>query len=106
MPWYYYVADFFAGAFLTNGIPHFVQGICGNKFQTPFASPPGVGESSALVNVLWGWLNFVVGGVLLLYFFPLPATPGYYVAPALGALIIAVWLGRHFAKVRTAPPHP
>jgi hypothetical protein len=41
-----------AGAFLANGVPHFVQGICGNKFQTPFARPRGVGESSALVNVI------------------------------------------------------
>ena len=46
MPWYDYLAHFFAGAFLANGVPHFVQGICGNKFQSPFASPPGVGESS------------------------------------------------------------
>ena len=55
MPWYDYVAHFFAGAFLANGVPHFVQGICGNKFQTPFASPRGVGKSSAIVNVIWGW---------------------------------------------------
>jgi hypothetical protein len=45
MAWYAYVAWFFAGAFLTNAIPHIVQGICGNKFQSPFATPPGIGES-------------------------------------------------------------
>jgi hypothetical protein len=33
-------AWFFAGAFLANSIPHTVQGICGSRFQTPFASPP------------------------------------------------------------------
>ena len=60
MLWYDYLAHFFAGAFLANGVPHFVQGICGNKFQTPFASPPGVGKSSAIVNVLWGLFNFAV----------------------------------------------
>ncbi|MGB6963179.1 MAG: hypothetical protein WBD83_03265 [Xanthobacteraceae bacterium] len=54
MPWYEYVAYFFAGAFLANSIPHFVQGVCGNKFQSPFASPSGIGESSAIVNVVWG----------------------------------------------------
>ncbi len=61
LPWYDYLAHFFAGAFIANGVPHFVQGICGNKFQTPFASPHGVGESSALVNVVWGWFNFWSG---------------------------------------------
>ena len=43
MPWYDYAAYFFAGAFLANSIPHFVQGVCGNQFQSPFASPPGRG---------------------------------------------------------------
>jgi hypothetical protein len=41
MAWYFYVAWLFAGAFLANAIPHTVQGICGNRFQAPFASPPG-----------------------------------------------------------------
>lgn len=53
MPWYVYLGWFFAGAFLANSIPHIVQGICGNRFQTPFASPPGVGKSSAVVNAIW-----------------------------------------------------
>src|SRR5258706_1682946 len=44
MAWYVYVAWLFAGAFLANAIPHTVQGICGNRFQTPFASPRGVGD--------------------------------------------------------------
>src|ERR1700720_1720054 len=61
---------FFAGAFLTNAIPHVVQGICGNRFQTPFASPRGVGESSAVVNVVWGFANLAIGGGLLHIFFP------------------------------------
>jgi hypothetical protein len=107
MPWYYYVACFFAGAFLANGVPHFVQGISGNKFQTPFASPPGVGESSAIVNVIWGWFNLLVGGVLLHYFFlPMPPSVEACVAGTLGALVSALWLAWHFGKVRTAAPHP
>ena len=65
VPWYYYLVHFFAGAFFANGVPHFVQGICGNKFQTPFATPRGVGESSAIVNVLWGFFNIVIGYVLV-----------------------------------------
>jgi len=27
MPWYFYLAWFFAGAFLTNSIPHLAQGL-------------------------------------------------------------------------------
>ncbi len=65
MAWYAYLAYLFAGVFLANGIPHFVNGISGKKFQTPFASPRGVGESSPLANVIWGGINFVVSYLLI-----------------------------------------
>jgi len=65
MRWYHYIAYFFGGAFLTNAIPHFVSGTTGHAFQTPFASPPGQGLSSAIVNVLWGFFNLVVGYLLV-----------------------------------------
>ena len=65
MPWYDYLACFFAGIFLANAVPHFVHGISGNRFPTPFAHPPGKGLSSAIVNVLWGLFNIVVGYMLL-----------------------------------------
>jgi hypothetical protein len=54
MPWYFYVLEFVSGLLLTNGVPHFVQGVCGNRFQSPFGYPPGIGESSPLSNTLWG----------------------------------------------------
>jgi hypothetical protein len=63
--WYAYLAHFFAGSFLANGVPHFVHGISGEAFQSPFASPPGVGLSSPLTNVLWGLLNFGIGYLLI-----------------------------------------
>ena len=107
MPWYGYLALFFAGAFLANGVPHFVQGICGNTFQTPFATPRGVGESSALVNVVWGWCNFIIGGALLHIFLPpLPPPPAVLLALALGMLGMAAYLSNHFGKVRSNAPHP
>jgi len=64
MIWYQYIACFFAGAFLANVVPHFVSGISGNKFPTPFAKPPGKGLSSATVNVAWALFNLIVGFLL------------------------------------------
>lgn len=64
MNWYNYIACFFAGAFLANAIPHFVKGICGDRFPSPFSHPPGKGLSSPIVNVLWALLNLVIGYVL------------------------------------------
>ena len=64
MHWYEPVACFFSGAFLANFIPHFVKGVCGDRFPTPFANPPGKGLSSPLVNTIWGLLNLLFGAVL------------------------------------------
>jgi hypothetical protein len=65
MRWYHYVAYFFGGAFLSNAVPHFVSGVTGHPFQSPFAHPPGEGLSSATVNVLWGCFNLVIGYLLV-----------------------------------------
>ena|ERR1035437_8940065 len=65
MKWYHYIAAFFAGAFLANVVPHFIHGISGDPFPTPFANPPGKGLSSPLVNVIWACFNLIVGFILL-----------------------------------------
>jgi hypothetical protein len=62
--WYDYIACFFAGMFLANVVPHFVHGISGDRFPTPFAHPRGKGLSSPTVNVVWGLLNLVCGYIL------------------------------------------
>lgn len=64
MNWYHYIACFFAGAFFANFVPHFVHGISGDGFPTPFAKPPGKGLSSPTVNVIWALANLVVGYLL------------------------------------------
>ncbi|MCA9840383.1 MAG: hypothetical protein KC422_25970 [Trueperaceae bacterium] len=95
-----YVAHFFAALFLVNGVPHFVQGVSGNRFQSPFAKPPGVGESSPESNVLWGSANFIVGSLLLnVVTFEL----GFNVHSLVflvGALAMAFFLARYFGRVR------
>ena len=53
MNWITCVSYFFGGAFLTNAIPHWVSGLMGHPFQSPFAKPPGEGLSSSTVNVIW-----------------------------------------------------
>ena len=102
MPWYFYLLQFVSGLFLSNGIPHFVQGISGHRFQTPFATPPGVGESSPLINALWGYANLAVGAILLWYFQPRGdgACLGWMLV-GLGILLMAVMLSTHFGKVRS-----
>jgi hypothetical protein len=65
MRWYHDIGYFFGGAFLVNAIPHFVSGVTGHPFQSPFATPPGEGLSPAWVNVLWGSANFIFAYLLL-----------------------------------------
>ncbi len=65
MKWYHYIACFFAGAFMVNMVPHFIHGVSGDVFPTPFATPPGRGPSSPTVNVFWGLLNFLIGYLLM-----------------------------------------
>lgn len=102
MAWYAYLAYFFAGIFLANGIPHFVHGIAGKKFPSPFASPPGVGESSPLVNVIWGLVNFFIGYVLIFgvgdFAFGLTLA---VLMVALGTLLASAALALYFQRVRS-----
>jgi hypothetical protein len=99
MEWIHYPSYFFGGAFLTNAVPHFVSGVMGRPFQSPFAKPPGEGLSSSTVNVLWGFLNLAVGYVLIcrVGIFDLRATDHVVVA-GLGALLLAVVTARMFGR--------
>ena len=86
------IIGFFAGAFAANGIPHFVKGITGQPHMTPFGQP-----SSPLTNVVWGWLNFVLAGMLWSSLDEPPEDIAY-VAAALGALVAAAILASYWAK--------
>jgi len=67
MKWYHYLMLFFGGAFLANSVPHFVSGVAGLPFPTPFANPPGKGLSSPVINVVWALFNLIVAHLLLGY---------------------------------------
>jgi hypothetical protein len=98
--WFHDIAYFFGGVFLANTIPHLVCGVSGSPFQSPFASPPGVGLSSATVNVLWGMFNLAVAYLLVVRVghFELRRTRHVAVL-GLGALLIALQLAQHFGKL-------
>lgn len=96
----HYMAYFLAGTLLANGVPHFVKGICGEKFETPIALWRGEKQSAPWVNVVWGWFNFAIGVALLHYFTPvrIPAPIEPCITAGLGALASAIYLARKFGK--------
>jgi hypothetical protein len=97
--WYHYLAYFFGGLFLTNAVPHFVNGVSGSPFQSPFATPPGEGLSPATTNVLWGFLNLVIGYLLVCRVgsFSLRKTL-HVLALGVGILAISLQLAHHFGR--------
>jgi len=99
MRWYHYIAYLVAGAFLANAIPHFVSGVSGSAFQSPFASPPGEGLSSSTVNVLWGFINLAIGYVLVcrVGVFDLRKT-SHVLVFGTGILIMSLMLARAFGR--------
>jgi hypothetical protein len=99
MEWVYYASYFFGGVFLANAVPHFVSGMMGRPFQSPFAKPPGQGLSSSTINVLWGLLNLVVAYVLLCRVgnFDLRST-AHVVVLGLGVLLISMIGARSFGR--------
>jgi hypothetical protein len=99
MTWLHLVSYFFGGIFLANAIPHFVSGMMGQPFQSPFAKPPGKGLSSSTVNVLWGFFNAVVGYLLVVCVgnFDLRSISDV-LALAVGTLLISLQSARHFGQ--------
>ena len=91
----HYVGAFFAGALFANTVPHFVKGICGDKFPTPFAKPPGKGLSSAPVNTVWALFNLAVG--LVLWHVSKPCSSyGLMAAFAVGFAGLGLQMSAHF----------
>ncbi|WP_317933513.1 hypothetical protein [Halioxenophilus sp. WMMB6] len=94
-----YLAHFIGAMFLVNAIPHTVFGVCGRPFQSPFASPPGVGLSSPVVNVLWGGINMVIGcGLLLLVGEFNPGQLADLAITLAGGWLAAFGLARYFGR--------
>ncbi len=99
MNWLWLLSYFFGGVFTENAIPHFVSGVMGRPFQTPFAKPPGKGLSSATVNVLWGFFNAVVAYLLVarVGLFQWRAA-SHILSFGLGVLLNSITSARHFGQ--------
>ncbi len=99
MVWLHDLSYLLGGAFLANGAPHFVSGVTGRPFQSPFAKPPGQGLSSSTVNVLWGFANFVIAYLLIARVgaFDLRA-PDQIAAAGAGVLLMGILAARLFGR--------
>jgi hypothetical protein len=99
MPWLDLASYFVGGLFLANAVPHFVSGVMGRPFQSPFAKRPGEGLSSSTVNVLRAYINTVVGYVLVFRVGDFESrNTGHIVALGLGTLLASLVLARQFGR--------
>jgi len=99
MDWVTEAVYFIGGAAFANAIPHFVSGMMGRPFQSPFAKPPGEGFSSSTVNVLWGFLNFVLAYFLICRVGNFDLRAPQDIGPAaLGILLMGVMMARRFGR--------
>jgi hypothetical protein len=81
------VLTFISGVLLFNAIPHLVRGICGDRHMTPFSR-----TSSAVTNVIWAWINIVIGGWLLMSVTAFNPAAGKVASFAAGAFILSLFL--------------
>jgi hypothetical protein len=99
MNWLHDVSYLFGGAFLANAVPHFVSGMMGQPFQSPFAKPPGEGLSSSTVNVLWGFANCSIAYLLIARVGRFDLREADHVsAVGAGVLLMGVMAARSFGR--------
>ena len=98
MEWYQYLACFWAGVFLTNVVPHFVHGVSGNKFPTPWAKPSGTGLSSPTSNVIWALINGVSGYILFRVSKMDNDHPLSVIVFFAGIVFMSIYVSKHFQK--------
>lgn len=102
MLWFHSLAYFFAGAFSANFVPHFVSGVLGRTFPTPFASPPFRGPSSARVNVLYALFNLAVAYTLLVRVGDFDPRSGLHASAfGLGLAAMSLLITRSLARMQS-----
>lgn len=99
MAWLHLLSYLLGGACLANAVPHFVSGMMGRSFQSPFAKPRGVGLSSSTVNVLWGFANIVLFYLLVCRVGDFDLRDATQAAAlGLGMLALGLFAARHFGR--------
>jgi hypothetical protein len=91
--WQLYIYSFLAGLFAANGVPHFIKGTLGQKHQTPFGK-----SSSAVVNVAWGAINFIIAVIFLHFGHIRSHEDRAFIALAVGGLLISLFNARIWSK--------
>jgi len=104
MPWYSVAACFFGGAFLANFAPHFIAGVSGLPFYSPFGTPPFRGLSSPVVNVFYALFNLAVAYTLLAFVGGFePRRTAHLALSAAGFALASLGIARSAAKLRRSP---
>src|SRR5262245_20301077 len=101
MPWHNVAACFLGGMFFANFFPHFIAGMSGVRFYTPFASPPFRGLSSPVVNMFYALFNLGMAYALLVVVgsLELHRVPHVAVAAA-GFGLGSIFIARSVTKLR------
>jgi hypothetical protein len=101
MPWHSVAVYFLGGMFLANFFPHFIAGMSGVRFYTPFATPPFRGLSSPVVNMLYALFNLAMAYALLVVIgsLELQRVPPVAVAAA-GFGLASIFIARSVTKLR------
>lgn len=97
-----YVLYFLAGMFAFNSLPHLISGIIGNKHMTPFGK-----ETSAIVNVLWGFINIAIAVVILNFTvagIQPPPRGDYVIAVLVGGLVMSLMDANLFSNPNAKMP--
>lgn len=86
------ILGFLAGALFAIGLPHLVFGVGGRKSPTPF------GNTNHYVNVVFGWVAWVIA-VLLWHIAPMKGHPrAAFLAAAAGVLLMGLLKSYNCAK--------
>ena len=105
MSWSSAAACFFGGAFLANFFLHFIAGLSGRQFPTPFAKPPFRGLSSPIVNILYALFNLAVAYALLVVVGTFDVGDAAHAAiSAAGFGLASIGMARSVTKLRLGSP--
>lgn len=79
----YWIWYLIIGFLLGNGVPHFIFGVAGKVFRSPFGQ-----KSKPKVNIAWGLTNFILATIIATALMAL----GLYDVYSLAVLLVGFWL--------------